>query len=205
MKPYAKILAAVLPLVAALAPLLAQAPPAASQPGAEHAMHGGSAMAAGGHMTGAPAAAPGDVNSPEAVIAAYYGALSGPAGKKRDWNRFLSLFYHGARLLPAEGKGHSGKMPHVFTPATYLYDTERQMAATGYTVREVSHRSQSFGKIADVWSVYEARHAAADDKPFVRGINSFQLFFDGSRWYIVGVVWQPETSRLTIPEELVQH
>jgi len=33
-----------------------------------------------------------------------------------------------------------------------------------------------------VLSTYESRHAAADAKPFQRGINSFQPMFDGHRW-----------------------
>ncbi|HEY0512599.1 MAG TPA: hypothetical protein VGH73_11880 [Thermoanaerobaculia bacterium] len=178
----------VLTLLAPLPVVLAQ----------EHSMHGAPAGAPGGHMAGLPAAAPADVASPEAIVAAYYGALSGPAGKKRDWNRFLSLFFPGARLLPAEGKGHSGTMPHTFTPSTYLFDTESNMLEEGYIPREISHRTEGFGKILHVWSPYEVRHAESDPKPFVRGVNSFQLFFDGKRWWIFDAVWQPETSKLTL-------
>src|SRR5713101_1823131 len=43
---------------------------------------------------------PRDVKSIDAIIAAAYDVISGPAGKKRDWNRERSLFYPGARLIP---------------------------------------------------------------------------------------------------------
>jgi len=43
---------------------------------------------------------PADVESIEAIIAAAYDVISGPAGKKRDWNRERSLFISGARLIP---------------------------------------------------------------------------------------------------------
>jgi hypothetical protein len=174
------------------------ATPAPGMSGMGHSMHGGS-VAAGGHMAGLPKPAPADIVSSEAIVAAYYGALSGPAGKKRDWNRFLSLFFPGARLLPAEGKGHSGTMPHHFSPSKYLYDTESNMLQEGYMPKEIARRSESFGKVTHVWSTYEARHAAADEKPFVRGITSFQLFNDGRRWWIFDAVWQPETTTLTLP------
>jgi hypothetical protein len=164
-------------------------------------MHGGSAHGGpSGQMAGMPTAAPADVATPDAVIAAYYESLSGPAGKKRDWNRFLSLFYHGARLLPAEGKGHSGTMPMEFTPYRYLFDTEPTMLESGYVAKEVARRAESFGKILQAFSTYEVRHAAGDDKPFVRGVTSFQLLFDGKRWWIYSVVWQPETPKLALPE-----
>jgi hypothetical protein len=165
-----------------------------------HMMHGSSG-APGGHMAGLPKPAAEDVASPEAIVGAYYEALSGPAGKKRDWNRFLSLFFPGARLLPAEGKGHSGTMPHTFTPSRYLFDTESNMLQEGYIPKEIARSSQGFGKILHVWSTYEVRHAAGEAKPFVRGINSFELFNDGRRWWIFDVLWQPETTKLTLPAD----
>jgi hypothetical protein len=183
-----------------LAPAVdAQKPPAA--PPASHEMHGAPGAPQGGHMAGMAKAAPADVASADAIIAAYYEALSGPAGKKRDWNRFLSLFFPQARLLPAEGKGHAGVMPHIFTPQKYLYDTEPRMLEDGYVVKQIAKKSEEFGKITHVWSTYEGRHAEADVKPFVRGINSFQLFNDGKRWWITNVLWQPETGKVALPDE----
>ena len=75
----------------------APAPPAPMS-GHMMAMHGESAGAPGGHMAGLPQPAPADVATAEATVAAYYEALSGPAAKKRDWNRFLSLFFPGASM-----------------------------------------------------------------------------------------------------------
>src|SRR3954470_19783457 len=140
--------------------LLILAVVAGAQEPANHMMHG-SGGAPGGHMGGIPHAAAAAVAAPEAIVNAYYEALSGPAGKKRDWNRFLSLFFPEARLLPAEGRGHAGVMPMEFTPQTYLYGTEPNMLEEGYLVKEVVKKSDGFGKVRHVWSTYEGRHAAA--------------------------------------------
>jgi hypothetical protein len=35
----------------------------------------------------------------------------------------------------------------------------------------------------------------------MRGINSFQLFYDGNRWWIVNIFWQQESAQDPIPEE----
>ena len=187
-------------------------PPAAPAPAApadhdmaDHSMHGDNLPPAGGHMmSGMAKAAPADVASPEAIVAAYYESLSGPPRQKRDWNRFLSLFHHEAHLLPAEGKGHAGIMAMEYTPQTYLYGTEPRMLEDGYVVKEIARKSEGFGKIRQVWSTYEGRHTAADPKPFVRGINSFQLVNDGKRWWIFSVVWQPETAKAALPAEYLQ-
>ena len=47
-----------------------------------------------------PRANPADVASVDAIIAALYDVISGPAGQARDWTRFRSLFVPGARLIP---------------------------------------------------------------------------------------------------------
>ena len=44
-----------------------------------------------------PAADPADVSSIDAIVAALYDVISGPAGEKRDWARFRSLFAPGER------------------------------------------------------------------------------------------------------------
>src|SRR6266853_4196494 len=41
-----------------------------------------------------------DVESLDAIITASYDVISGPAGKKRDWDRMRSLFFPGSRLIP---------------------------------------------------------------------------------------------------------
>ena len=41
-----------------------------------------------------------DVESIDTIITATYDVISGPAGKKRDWDRMRSLFFPGGRLIP---------------------------------------------------------------------------------------------------------
>ena len=47
-----------------------------------------------------PAARPADVATEDAIMAALYDVISGPAGQQRDWDRMRSLFQAGARLIP---------------------------------------------------------------------------------------------------------
>ena len=60
---------------------------------------------------------------------------------------------------------------------------------------------ECYGDIAQVFSTYESRHAEADAKPFQRGINSFQLLFDGHRWWVVTIYWQGERLDLPLPKQ----
>jgi hypothetical protein len=36
-----------------------------------------------------------------------------------------------------------------------------------------------------------------------RGVNSIELYFDGTRWWIASVVWQSESPELPIPDSLL--
>jgi hypothetical protein len=45
-----------------------------------------------------------DVESIDAIVTAAYDGISGPAGKKRDWDRERSLYFPGARLIPTAMK-----------------------------------------------------------------------------------------------------
>ena len=53
--------------------------------------------------------------------------------------------------------------------------------------------------VTHIFSAYESKRAASDPKPFARGINSIQLFNDGARWWVVGVLWDNERPDKPIP------
>jgi hypothetical protein len=143
-----------------------------------------------------------DVESVDAIIAASYDVISGPAGKKRDWNRDRSLFYPGARLIPTAKPGANDSLaPQILDVDGFIARVEPYFAEHGFFETEIARRTEQFGHIAHVWSTYESRHSADDPKPFMRGINSFQLFYDGNRWWILNIFWQQESAQDPIPEE----
>ena len=146
---------------------------------------------------------PRDVESIDAIIAATYDVISGPAGQKRDWNRERSLFYRGARIMPTASV--PGRNDVVLEPQ--LLDVEKYIARVeallqqGFYETEIARRSEQFGRIAHVWSTYESRYDLNDAAPFMRGINSFQLFNDGNRWWILSIYWQHESADDEIPQK----
>jgi hypothetical protein len=140
-----------------------------------------------------PAAEPTDVASPDAILAAVYEVISGPAGKTRDWNRFRSLFAPGARLIPIVASPKGSIRAQSMTPDEYATRGEPYFAKNSFYEREIARKAERWGMIVQAFSTYESRHNRSDSTPFERGINSFQLFFDGSRWWIVTIMWQGET------------
>ncbi|PWT94913.1 MAG: hypothetical protein C5B55_02000 [Blastocatellia bacterium] len=151
-----------------------------------------------------PAAKPDDVKSIDAIIAAVYDVISGPAGKKRDWDRMRSLFIPGARLIPTNARPDASYASRVLSADEYISRAEPFFEKEGFYEREVSRKMEQFGQIAHVFSTYESRHAADDAKPFQRGINSFQLMNDGKRWWIVTIFWQGEDEKNKLPEKYLK-
>jgi hypothetical protein len=142
-----------------------------------------------------------DVKSVDAIIAALYDVISGPAGKARDWNRMRTLFLPEGKLV-ATGKRPTGELvKRVMTVEDYITNSGPTLEKNGFFEKELSRKQEVYGHIAHCFSTYESRRTLADAEPFMRGINSIQLYYDGKRWWILSVFWQSETKDLPIPKE----
>ncbi|MEY2585183.1 MAG: hypothetical protein QOD80_1209, partial [Verrucomicrobiota bacterium] len=124
-----------------------------------------------------------DVSSIDAIIRASYDVISGPVGRPRDWERERTLFFPGARLIPTAtvpGRNDVALTPLILDVEQYIERVEPLFQGKGFYETELARRTEQFGQIAHVWSTYESRYRKEDPEPFMRGINSFQLFHDGA-------------------------
>ena len=154
----------------------------------------------------APAAVPArqaDVSSPDAILAATYDVISGPAGQKRDWDRFHSLFAPGARLIPTSPSPDGSIAVRTLSADDYIARASARFESAGFYEKEVARHTERWGHILQAFSTYESRHDAKDAAPFARGINSFQLFFDGKRWWIVTIFWEAETPQSPLTKDFL--
>ena len=153
----------------------------------------------------AAAASQADVASPDAILVAVYDVISGPAGHKRDGDRMRSLFYPGARLIRTAPKKEGGMDATSFSVQDYIDRASVYFEKNGFSEKEIARHADKWGNILQAFSTYESRHDAKDVAPFARGINSFQLFFDGTRWWILTIYWQEETPENPLLAEFLPH
>lgn len=148
---------------------------------------------------------PKDVASLDAIMKSVYDVISGDAGKARDWDRFRSLFHKDARLIPV-GRNPQTKLfaANAVTPDEYIKRAEPMFARDGFHERELARQVNIFGNIAQVFSTYHAFRKSDDKEPFLRGINSFQLLNDGTRWWVLTIYWQAETPENPIPKQYLK-
>jgi hypothetical protein len=90
----------------------------------------------------------------------------------------------------------------VTNHAGYARQSDQAFRRDGFFEREVHKVVRRYGNIAHVFSTYEFR--ATEDGPATgRGVNSLQLYRDGTRWWISNVVWDGERPGNPIPSELL--
>jgi len=144
-----------------------------------------------------------DVSSPEAIVAAVYDVISGPAGQKRNWDRMRTLFVPDARMIPT-GKRPTGESTRrVLTVEEYITNSGPYLEKDGFFETEIGKKAEQFGNIVHVFSTYESKRTVKDEKPFMRGINSFQLWYDGKRWWVITILWQSESADTPIPGKYI--
>jgi hypothetical protein len=86
------------------------------------------------------------------------------------------------------------------TVEDYVTRSGASMQTNAFYESEVARRIETFGNIAHVFSTYESRRTPGD-KPFARGINSFQLVKDGDVWKVMTILWDSEREGNAIPEK----
>jgi hypothetical protein len=149
--------------------------------------------------TRVPPAKPVDVKSLDSILAAIYDVISGPPGE-RDWNRFRSLFVPEARLTSTTKNANSSSA-RLLTVDDYVQRAGKYFSKHGFFESAIVNHVDRFGNIAQVFSSYESRYTASE-RPFTRGINSIQLFNDGSRWWVLSILWDEESPTNPLPPNM---
>ena len=152
-------------------------------------------------QAGTTTARPGDVTTLDSIMLAVYDVISGPAGQKRDWDRFRSLFAPGARLIPTGKRPDGSAVFLVWTVDQYIAAAGASLEKDGFFEKELGRHVDRYGDIVQVFSSYDSKRLPTDEKPFARGINSIQLVNDGTRWWIVTVFWDSERPNNPLPEK----
>jgi hypothetical protein len=142
-----------------------------------------------------------DLTDPRNMIHAAYACISGLRGVPRDWATYRSLYHSTARLMPTQPTPGGASTVEVFDVEGYIASRTPYFVTNDFFEVEIARQEIRFGNITTVLSAYESRRTS-EGPPFMRGLNSFQLWWDGTRWWIMAVLWDNEREGLTLPAEL---
>ncbi|MCB1050721.1 MAG: hypothetical protein KDC71_08975 [Acidobacteria bacterium] len=140
----------------------------------------------------------------DSIVTALYDVISGPVGQARDWDRFRNLFWDGAPIQIIGPRKDGGFGMRNLSLDDYITHSGPVLIENGFTEREIYRRTQQWGQMAQIFSTYEGHMAKTDMT--VRGINSIQLMHDGSRWWVVSILFEAERNDLPLdPTYLPKH
>ena len=143
---------------------------------------------------------PVDVSTIDGIVKAFYETISGPKGQPRQWSRDRTLYMPDVRFVGMSeqgGKIRVGIMSHN----QYVNATNENFVTNGFTEREINRVTRRFGNIAHVFSTYEYTNDDKTDKG--RGVNSIELYWDGTRWWISFAGWDDERPNNPIQKEFL--
>lgn len=146
---------------------------------------------------------PNDVSSADAIVKAVYDVISGPAGEKRNWDRMRTLFTIDARLVPTGKKANGEGTRKSMSLEDYITSSGSFLEKNGFFESEIGRKTEQYGNIVHIFSSYESKKTLKDEQPFMRGINSFQLWNDGKRWWVITILWESETKENPIPKKYI--
>ncbi len=141
-----------------------------------------------------------DVSTIEGIVTASYETISGGVGVPRQWGRDRTLFDPNSRSVAIHVDAKTGAIKtESMTEQDFADRSDASVVKEGFTERELKHVIKRYGNVATVLSSYEG---STSGKVIERGVNIFQLYFDGKRWWILSMVWDEERPGNSIPEEL---
>jgi hypothetical protein len=141
-----------------------------------------------------------DVGTIEGIVMASYETISGGVGVARQWGRDRTLFDPNSRSVAIHVDAKTGAIKtESMTEQDFADRSDASLVKDGFTERELKHVIKRFGNVATVLSSYEG---SASGKVLERGVNIFQLYFDGKRWWILSMVWDEERPGNPIPADL---
>ncbi len=148
------------------------------------------------------AARPEDVSSPEAIVKADYETISGGVGVPRQWARALTLYDPNARQFSVYKDSKPGTLT-IWNPTLreFADEADGHLVSEGFVEKELAHRIYRFGNVATVLSSYEGKFASG--KLYSRGVNIYQVYYAGNRWWISSTSWDAESYINDIPQELL--
>lgn len=141
-----------------------------------------------------------DASTLDGIIKAYYAVVSVEKGGKVSYERDSLLHLPGVNVGSVSENKEGKKAFHFFSLKRYHQLSDPSIEKDGFFESEISRKVEKFGAIYHVWSTYESRNTPKGEV-IERGINSIELFFDGTRFWILGWFYDSESKTNPIPQE----
>ena len=143
---------------------------------------------------------PEDVGTIDGLMRAFYEVVNIAPHGPRQWSRDRTLYSPWIRFI-ATGTSPSGKPEIEVWDHQQLVDETEPMMKKGFREWEIHRTLRRYGNIVHIESTYETESGSPKSPTRSRGVNSLELYFDGTRWWIASVMWMSEDPDHPIPTD----
>ena len=137
----------------------------------------------------------------DALMSALYSSISGPPGGQ-DFELSRRLQHPDVRLVRTRLDEGGRPVALSFSGDEYESNAKALLAATPFYEVETGRRVVRFGNVAQVFSAYEARTEPEGGELIKRGMNLAHLYNDGTRWWLMHMIWDDERDGVEVPREI---
>jgi hypothetical protein len=139
----------------------------------------------------------------DALMTALYSSISGPPGGQ-DFELSRRLQHPDVRLVRTRLDEAGRPVAFSFSGDEYEANAKALLAGLPFYEVETERRVVRFGNVAQVFSAYEARTASEGGERIKRGMNCAHLYNDGTRWWLMHLIWDDEREGVRVPREVFE-
>ena len=137
------------------------------------------------------------------LMTALYTSISGPPGGQ-DFELSRRLQHPDVRLVRTRLDEAGRPVALSFSADEYEANAKALLAGMPFYEVETERRVVRFGNIAQVFSAYEARTEPVGGELIKRGMNCAHLYNDGTRWWLMHLIWDDEREGVEVPREVFE-
>ncbi|MGA9581887.1 MAG: hypothetical protein WBR13_07975 [Allosphingosinicella sp.] len=135
------------------------------------------------------------------LMTALYASISGPPGGQ-DFELSRRIYHPDVRLVRTRLDKAGRPVAFSFSGEEYEANARALLDGLPFYEIETKRRVVRFGNVAQIFSVYEARTAREGGGLIKRGMNCAHLFNDGTRWWLMHIIWDDEREGVEVPSIL---
>jgi hypothetical protein len=145
----------------------------------------------------------GEFETIDRLMTALYSSISGPPGGQ-DFELSRRLCHPDVRLVRTRLDEAGRPVAFSFSGEEYEANVKALLAGIPFYEVETERRTIRFGNVAQVFSAYEARTAPEGGELIKRGMNCAHLFNDGTRWWLMHLIWDDEREGVEVPRAVFE-
>lgn len=136
------------------------------------------------------------VSTIDAIVNEVLETISGDSTVTRDVEKLRMLFTADATLRTLAMAPDGSRQLRTFNLEEFARIVRDYYSGTNFYEYELKKTVNEYNGIAQVFQGYEVKGPRGTEQ----GINSYQLYFDGERWWITSILWVSDRNGIALPE-----